>query len=238
MEVSIDPLISAGANVLGNVVGGIFGASAQDSANNANRDIANQQMQFQERMSNTAYQRSMEDMRAAGLNPMLAYMKGGASTPSGATTNIQASNPMSGLSSGISAGINTAMAAAQNEADLENKGANSALTKAATITEGAKAAATITSAKESELRTKMIEAELPGAASRSNYENKKFKADMPYIDADRWMKTIQQGMGIGSSAVDMINPLKNLFGNSPKFPKVPEDFKKAMDWMNKNRNMP
>ena len=65
------------ASGLGSMIGGLV-------SNYSAKQAAQRQMNFQERMSNTSYQRAMADMKAAGLNPILAFKQGGASAPSGA----------------------------------------------------------------------------------------------------------------------------------------------------------
>ena len=70
----MDPITAA---VAGSVITGAF-----------NKRSADKQMRFQDNQSRTQYQRAVADMRAAGLNPMLAAKLGGNAAMSGAQATM------------------------------------------------------------------------------------------------------------------------------------------------------
>lgn len=97
-------------------VGSIGGSLGMDWLSNSwSKKEALRNRQFQEQMSSTAYRRAVKDLRAAGLNPMIAAMNGGASTPGGSQASF------SSMGNALNSGVSTAMAAASFKEDLSVK---------------------------------------------------------------------------------------------------------------------
>lgn len=127
---ALDPLFGTALETAGGIFGNLFGAN-QAGINRA----------WMERMSNTAHQREVADLRAAGLNPVLSANKG-ASTPSGVMP--QTINPTAGAGQAFSA-RNLALLQERRldeiekptaEAHIENIKADTALKGQQTTTEG------------------------------------------------------------------------------------------------------
>ncbi len=114
----MDPItLAALTTAAGSVIGGGISAVGAHKANVANIHSAREQMAFQERMRGTQYQAAMDDMRKAGLNPILAAKVGGAGTPAGAMANVQSES--GGLGESVGKASSSASEALRMKADIE-----------------------------------------------------------------------------------------------------------------------
>ena len=166
---------------------------------------AKKQMGFQQAMSNTAHQRQVADLRAAGLNPILSARLGGASTPSGAQPNI--------IPNVGAAGVNSALNAYNTAAQVDEREAHTGLMQEQEATENTKQELYLSQAKRANAEAYLAEKR----GHRTFEETEKLIHQMPQFRNEaafhEWIGPAIKGLAPAKDLTGIAAALSKLFSN-------------------------
>lgn len=147
---------------------GMIGSAIQ--GRRAERE-ARRNREFQERMANTVWQRGVRDMRKAGINPMLAFMKGGAPAPGGSMASfVHGGDP---VASGLAAKRQreeTKFKKQEREQHLLDRQTQRALWWNSALTQAQLGSVYTAQARKTDIEARLAEHLLPGAKLESKYD--------------------------------------------------------------------
>lgn len=166
------PWLSAIGSGLDSFIDKRSSAQGQEDANAFNAQQAQMNRDFQERMRATQYQTTVEDLKKAGLNPMLAYTQGGAGTPGGST----AAPALNKVAAGVSSAQQSA-SSAQALASLE-------LNKAQIEQVRAETARIVSETLDNRVNTAFKVAQTKQAEGAGNVSSMKYMLDKAAFQAD------------------------------------------------------
>lgn len=205
-------LISAGGSIGASLLGQ-QGARDQNAANVAMNEA---QMAFQERMSNTAHQREVDDLRKAGLNPILSA-NAGASTPTGSQAHVE--NINKDIKDPLTPAMATAMQVAQTKKGLEQADSQIGLQQSQKLAAETSAMKDNASAKNISTQTTIAQKLAPSQFKQAEAQALKSQFEIDNKDFRQTNQLIQEGLGTASSAKDVLTNWKlPKLGNERKLP--------------------